>query len=105
MAYEKILIVDDSPTTVFDFMQKLTPFGYKLFSAGAAGEALSILSRENPDLILLDNILPDITGIELLSQVRYNYPDSVFIIITASDSKEVVTQALKVGADDYLIKP
>ncbi|KIL51523.1 transcriptional regulator [Jeotgalibacillus alimentarius] len=70
-----------------------------------AKEALELLEQEETDLLLLDNYLPDRTGLSLLPEIRERWPGTDVILITASTEKEVVEPAVRYGAADYIVKP
>ncbi len=100
-----ILVVDD------DFMlrQMLTRLlvrqGYQVSAAGSVAEARSILARGGLDLVLTDLQMPGEDGLTLLSEVRQRYPALPVVMLTAHGSMEVVVQALRRGANDFLTKP
>jgi len=66
---------------------------------------MEIIQEEMPDLVLLDYRLPDADGLDLLQQLRSAFPDMAIVFMTAYGSEEVAVEALRGGADDYLIKP
>ncbi|MBF0536829.1 MAG: winged helix-turn-helix domain-containing protein [Nitrospirae bacterium] len=78
--------------------------GYRLIEAVAAAEGLIQAATRNPDVILLDLGLPDLDGIEVISQVR-GYSDVSIIVISAREQEQDKIRALDSGADDYLTKP
>jgi DNA-binding NtrC family response regulator len=79
--------------------------GYSVTVAPTGEEFLKILSKEKPDLILLDLELPDASGLDLLARSRSRYPDTPVMIATASHLVSDVVKALKGGAVDYMTKP
>jgi DNA-binding response OmpR family regulator len=102
----KILIVDDTPTNVRLLDALLTPRGYTVMEASSGEEALSLLEKEHPDLILLDILMPGLDGYEVCRRLRAN-PDTAHlpvIMITASETRQKV-KALEAGADDFVVKP
>lgn len=100
----RVLIVDD---TRFDREVALDAIGdvAEVETAGSAEDALVALRRAPIDLVLTDLHLPRLSGIELLSRVRVEYPDTDVILITAHASVDSAIQALRMGAADYLNKP
>jgi two-component system, cell cycle response regulator len=103
-ARPRVLIVDD---TRFDREVALDAIGdaAQVETAGSAEDALVALRRAPVDLVLTDLHLPGLSGIELLSRVRADHPDTDVILITAHASVDSAVQALRMGAADYLNKP
>jgi class 3 adenylate cyclase len=101
-----ILVVDDIPQNIRLLEAVLAPKGYDLLTASSGEEALEILTQSQPDLILLDIVMPGIDGFEVCRRVRAD-PATAFlpvVMITASGDKEKI-QAIEVGADDFVTKP
>lgn len=105
MAPKKILIVDDEQDIRDVISGVLTCTKYEIFMAKNGGDAIEILKSTDIELIILDVMLPDKGGIELLGEIRKLSPDVLIIIITAYGSKDVVVEALRKGADYYFDKP
>ncbi len=100
----RILIVDDDPLLIELFSTLLKANGYEVLKAGNGMEALEKIEKENPDLILLDLMMPDMDGIEVCQRVRAQYQAPI-LIISALDHPGTIAEALDAGADDYLVKP
>ena len=103
----RILIVDDSPTNVDILAKRLSAHGYEILTAGDGEEGLAVAREQQPDLILLDIMMPKMDGIEVCQHVKgdASLPFIPIILVTArSDSKDVVA-GLEAGAEEYLIKP
>ena len=103
----KVLIVDDEPFNVDYLEQRLEDVNCQVITASDGKEALDKIKREEPDLVLLDLMMPVIDGFAVLSEVKADpvLRDIPIIIISAdSDSKSIV-RGIKQGADDYLTKP
>ncbi len=100
----KILVVDDEPNIIELARLYLTREGYEVESAATGNEALSKQAAGNPDLIILDLMLPDIDGYEVCRRVRAK-SDVPILMLTAriEDVDKIV--GLELGADDYLTKP
>ncbi|MDB6426686.1 MULTISPECIES: response regulator transcription factor [unclassified Curtobacterium] len=100
----KILIVDDEPALSEPLEFLLQREGYETAVAADGVTALSKFDTENPDLILLDLMLPGLSGTEVCRQVRTrsNVP---IIMLTAKDSEVDIVVGLELGADDYVTKP
>jgi adenylate cyclase len=102
-----ILIVDDQPMNVDILKTRLAVHGYELLTATDGAEALDIARAQQPDLILLDIMMPRIDGIEVCKRLKADtsLPFMPIILVTArADSKDVVA-GLDAGADEYLTKP
>ena len=101
-----ILVVDDLPQNVRLLDAVLAPHGYNVLTARSGAQALEHLTRDEPDLVLLDVMMPDMDGYEICRQIRRN-PTTAYlpvIMITASGATEKV-RALDAGADDFVTKP
>ena len=83
MPAEKILIVDDERLVRWSLRQKCEEWGFQVIEAAAGEPALRLSETENPDLVLLDVRLPDLSGIEVLDQLRKNPETSPAVIISA----------------------
>ena len=101
----RILVVDDEYLIRWSLQQKLAEHGFEIFLAASAEEAISVIDREGPDLILLDIQLPGMSGMDLLRTVKKDDPGCTVVMITASSEINVAVQAMKDGAFDYLPKP
>jgi len=100
-----ILIVEDEKTLRESLQRLFTRDGYRVDAAESAEKALSMTAETLYDVIISDIILPGIDGIEMMTQVRENQPDVIFIVITAYASIDTSVKALRVGAYDYIMKP
>ena len=109
MAAEKttILIVEDEPAIVELVTFSLREAGWNVCSAATVAEAWDFITRRTPHLILLDWMLPDQTGIRLLSRIRADrhFQDIPVIMLTAKSMEEDKIAGLNQGADDYVTKP
>lgn len=107
MAQQKVLIVDDDPSILLslDFLMKKA--GYAVFIARDGAEALDILQREIPDCLVLDIMMPEVDGYEVLRQVKENAATShIKVIMLSAKSREAdIRQAMELGADHYITKP
>jgi response regulator RpfG family c-di-GMP phosphodiesterase len=101
----RLLIVDDEAECRKVLVVMLAQAGMSCTAATNGAEALSILQREPVDAVIADLIMPGVSGLELLAQVRRFYPQQVFLIATGVDDVRVGMQAMRQGADDYLVKP
>ena len=102
-----ILIVDDEPDN-FDVIETLLSVqGYHLYYASNGQEALSVLDTVNPDLILLDVMMPGLNGIDVCKKIKADLQWKIVpvIMVTALSSKEDLALCLEAGADDFISKP
>jgi two-component system response regulator RegX3 len=100
----KILIVDDEPALSEPLEFLLQREGYETAVAADGVTALSKFDSENPDLVLLDLMLPGLSGTEVCRQIRTR-SNAPIIMLTAKDSEVDIVVGLELGADDYVTKP
>lgn len=101
---QKILIVDDEVKIVEVVQSYLEKNGYNVLTAYTGDEAFEKIKSRQPDLVILDLMLPDISGEEICRQLRES-TDIPIIMLTAKVDEENILQGLKLGADDYVTKP
>lgn len=101
----RILIVDDEAEVRKLLTLKLSLEGFSCRSCANAKEALLLLGREIFDVVVSDFRMPEISGLELLEEVRKQHPRMAFVIATAENDIRVGIEAMKRGAADYLVKP
>jgi two-component system KDP operon response regulator KdpE len=99
-----ILVVDDEVEIVRALRRSLTAHGYKVFTASSGEEAFEVTSRHRPDLLLLDLVLPGMSGLEVCRRMRAesNIP---IIVLSVKGAERDKVEALDLGADDYVSKP
>jgi signal transduction histidine kinase len=102
---EKILVVDDEQDIVKVLSKILELAGYEVISAYNGTEAVQHVKENNPDLVLLDYMMPDITGLEVLQQIKAFSEEVYVVMVTGRGSEEVAASVMKAGASDYVIKP
>jgi len=100
-----ILIVDDEPEIVRGLEDNLRFEGYSTLSAANGADALALARREAPDLILLDVMMPAMSGWDVCRQLRKQGIDVPIIMLTARGEEADRVQGLELGADDYVAKP
>ena len=105
MASEKILVVDDERLVRWSLRQKCEEWGYHVLEAEAGEPGLRLAQSDSADLVLLDVRLPDMSGLEVLEQMKKNGDARAVIMITADPQLEDVKAALKLGAYDFVGKP
>jgi putative two-component system response regulator len=100
-----ILVVDDEVVVGEVISEWLKFDGYDCDFATGGVEAQELFQRKNYDLLILDITMPEVSGIELLVQVKQLYPDLAVVMATAVDDRDTANKALALGADSYIIKP
>jgi two-component system, NtrC family, response regulator AtoC len=101
----KILIVDDQPSVRFGLRNLLETEGYLVLEAETGAQAISLITDNAPQLILLDLKLPDTDGLTLLPRIKAIDDEAPIIILTAHGAIETAINALKSGAENFLTKP
>jgi DNA-binding NtrC family response regulator len=101
----RVVIADDEETARRSLGQILGEDGYEVTLAADGEEALRLVARESPDILLTDLKMPLMDGQELLARVRQAYPDIAVVIMTAHGTIRSAVKALREGAEDYLTKP
>jgi len=105
MSGERVLIVEDERAVARGLEYGLTKEGYTVLWADTGKKALQLSRSENPDLILLDIRLPDISGFDVCRQLRSEGRRSPILMLTARDEEVDKVLGLELGADDYVVKP
>lgn len=107
MQPQRIMVIDDEPA-IRDMINTILEIsGYQCLQAENAQQAFAMIIDESPDLILLDWMMPETSGIELLRRLRRNNTIAQLpvIMLTAKAAEDNLIQGLEVGADDYIMKP
>jgi diguanylate cyclase (GGDEF)-like protein len=107
MPQEKILVVDDDPDICHTLKRFLASLGYQVATAACGREALTVMGNSSEDslaLVILDLVLPDLSGLDLLAHFRQATPDTEVILFTGEGGMDSAIQALRLGAYDYLVK-
>lgn len=100
----RVLIVDDEPRILKFLNIKLKASGYEVITANGGQEALAQVQAQDPDLLVLDVLMPGMDGFETLKQIRA-FSSVPVIILSAKEANVDKIKGLKLGADDYLAKP
>ena len=102
-----ILVVDDVPTNVKLLADLLAAKGYRVATAASGKEALARIESDRPDLVLLDVMMPDMSGYEVCRAIRANAATGILpvVLITALDPDKERIKGLEACADDFLTKP
>jgi len=100
-----ILIVEDEPSLIFTLRDTLETEGYQTRVAENGDQALSIIEEMPPDLMILDVMLPGMSGFDVCQKIREQNLNFPIIILTARDQEIDKVTGLNIGADDYITKP
>lgn len=102
---DSIMVIDDDSDTC-DYTQRfLTQSGYRVYTFTKPKEALKEIASIKPDLVLLDIVMPDMDGLEVLKQIKSNFANIQVIMLTGVKDDFICQQAIESGACDYLVKP
>jgi DNA-binding NtrC family response regulator len=104
----RILCVDDDPVILGLFEKSLARIDipeYQYLSSASGKEAIALTTESPVDLVLLDNMLPDISGIDVLEKIKGSHPETEVLMITGHASVSDAVKAMKAGARDYIEKP
>jgi two-component system KDP operon response regulator KdpE len=99
-----VLVVDDEAGILRLLKLELSEQGFRVITAANGEEALQLAEEQRPDIVLLDIIMPELTGPEVLRRLRERWPVPV-IFVTAKDAEADKVRGLEFGADDYIVKP
>jgi len=102
---QRVLVVDDEEKILEALEAYLENSGYQVFKAANGEKALQLFARVNPDLVILDVMLPDLSGEEICKQIRKHGSRAPVIMLTARVDEDFKVQCLDYGADDYVTKP
>jgi DNA-binding response OmpR family regulator len=102
---KSVLIIEDNPAMLRGLEDNFKIKGYRVKTAQDGEVGLKAALAENPDLIILDIMLPNVNGFEICSQIREKKLDMPIIMLTAKDQESDVILGLNLGADDYVTKP
>ena len=100
----RVLIVEDDPNIVDLIRSNLAVRGFDTLVSFDGSKALTLLETEEPDMVLLDLMLPEVDGFELCRQIRERSSVAIIVVSARGGERDKVT-ALNMGADDYMTKP
>ena len=102
----KVLLVDDDPNILLLVQVKLIKSGFEVLTARDGEEGLQKASRDKPDLVLLDGMLPKLDGFTAARRIKAEIsPAPIVIMLTAKGQQADVMRGIREGADDYIVKP
>jgi DNA-binding response OmpR family regulator len=101
----RILLIEDNPDLAFGLRASLEAEGYEVLHGATGGDGLAIARDDVPDLIVLDLMLPEMSGYEVLRRLRRFNGDIPVLIMTAKGEEADKVQGFRLGADDYVVKP
>lgn len=99
-----IMVVDDDESILELIARLLEPEGYRIITASNAQSALASFEKQQPDLLILDVMMPELNGLQILNRVR-QYSNVPVIMLTAREEDTIIKSAIIAGADDYVKKP
>lgn len=102
---ELVLVVEDDPTLRLGLTKTLRSEGFKVEVAKTGPEGIELCRSLNPDLVLLDVMLPGLNGFEVCEELRRGDGDLPILMLTAKGEEQDRVRGLKLGADDYIVKP
>ena len=102
---KRVLLVEDNPDLAFGLRTSLEVEGYEVLHADTGTSGLKLAREAAPDLLVLDLMLPEISGYEVLRRLRRAGGDMPVLIITAKGEEADKVQGFRLGADDYVVKP
>ncbi|MCF6342010.1 MAG: sigma-54 dependent transcriptional regulator, partial [Bacteroidales bacterium] len=105
MKLPKILVIDDEKLIRWSFEKQLNSKGYKVFTAETGEEGIKLFEKHYPDVVFVDNRLPGIQGLEVISKIKAIDEDATVVFMTAYGSIDTAVQAMKEGAAEYVNKP
>jgi two-component system OmpR family response regulator len=101
----RILVIEDEPTLKKTLIEGLKEYGYQSDEVSTIKDAEYYLDIRNYDLILMDWMLPDGNGIDLIPQIKHKSSKTIIVVLSARDDNASEVDALRKGADDYIRKP
>src|SRR5512143_578712 len=100
-----VLIVDDEPNILASLRRALEVEGYRALVAGGGAAALDKVTHEGPDLVLLDVVMPEMDGLEVLRRLKELQPDLPVVMMSGNATIDTAVRATKLGAYDFVEKP
>ena len=101
----RLLVVDDEPSVQLSLTSFFTKQGFTVEYCGDGSRAIELLQQSSFDVVLIDLLLPDMNGMEVLAYINENNPDVAVVVMSAAGTIETAVQAVKSGAEDFFKKP
>jgi two-component system chemotaxis response regulator CheY len=101
----KILVVDDAAFMRMRAKKMLEQSGHSVVEAATGSQAVDMYKESKPDAVLLDITMPDMDGMAALKEIRKLDPNAKVAMVTAMGQQSIVMEALKAGAQDFVVKP
>ena len=101
----KILIIDDSPLFRLILKEILSRDGNECFDAATVTEGLALFFKENPDMVIKDLIIGEANPLDVIKEFKKYNPEVKIVVCSTASQKSLIYQAIKAGAQDFLIKP
>src|ERR1044072_2575798 len=101
----RILIVEDDEIFLRPLQRSVEIAGYDVLVVPSGEDAIDLLKREDVDVVLTDKRLPGMDGVELVRRIKAEHPDLAVVVMTAHGTIESAVEAMRLGAEDYLVKP
>lgn len=102
---ETILIVDDEKLNLDLTSVLFRNRGFRVLTAPNAPDAIDLVGREQPEIVLLDYMMPGMDGFAALTEIRQRFPDTYVIMLTGRGNERIAVELMKAGASDYILKP
>jgi two-component system, response regulator, stage 0 sporulation protein F len=101
----KLLVVDDE-SEICEFLKSFfEERSYNVTVANSGEQALDVMKREKPQVVLLDIKMPGMDGVQTLREIKTKYPKAKVIMVTAIETRDKIEECLRLGADNYITKP
>lgn len=102
----KHLLVVDDETEICEFLKSFfEERDYEVSTANSGQEAMDMFAKTRPQIVLLDVHMPGMDGMNVLKQIKQNYPGTKVIMVTAIETRDKIEEAMRNGADNYITKP
>ncbi len=101
----KILVVDDAAFMRMRCKKLLSQSGFEVIEAATGAQAVEVYKEDRPDVVLLDITMPDMDGLTALKELKKFDPEAKIAMVSTMGQQSVVMEALKSGAQDFLVKP